>query len=35
LKDAMKRVAHYEKPSDRERRKKGAQSRRASAKRST
>jgi small subunit ribosomal protein S21 len=33
LKDAMKRVAYYEKPSDRERRKKGAQSRRASAKR--
>jgi ribosomal protein S21 len=29
LKDAMKRVAYYEKPSDRERRKKGAQSRRA------
>ncbi len=29
LKDAMKRVAHYEKPSDRERRKKGAESRRA------
>jgi len=29
LKDAMKRVAYYEKPSDRQRRKKGAQSRRA------
>ncbi len=32
LKDAMKRVAYYEKPSDRERRKKGAQTRRAAAK---
>ena len=32
LKDAMKRVAYYEKPSDRERRKKGVQSRRAAAK---
>ena len=30
LKDAMKRVAYYEKPSDKERRKKGARSRRAS-----
>ncbi len=29
LKDAMKRVAYYEKPSDKERRKKGMQSRRA------
>jgi small subunit ribosomal protein S21 len=33
LKDAMKRVAYYEKPSDRQRRKKGAQSRRAASKR--
>ena len=31
LKDAMKRVAYYEKPSDRQRRKKGEQSRRAAA----
>ena len=31
LRDAMKRVAYYEKPSDRERRKKGVQSRRAAA----
>ena len=29
LKDAMKRVAYYEKPSDKARRKKGAASRRA------
>ena len=29
LRDAMKRVAYYEKPSDKERRKKGARSRRA------
>ena len=31
LRDAMKRVAHYEKPSDRARRKRGAQARRAAA----
>jgi small subunit ribosomal protein S21 len=29
LKDAMKRVAYYEKPSDKERRKRGARARRA------
>ena len=29
LKDAMKRAAYYEKPSDKERRKKGVQQRRA------
>jgi ribosomal protein S21 len=32
LKDAMKRAAYYEKPSDKQRRKKGAQSRRAATK---
>jgi ribosomal protein S21 len=31
LKDAMQRIAHYEKPSDKWRRKKGMQSRRAAA----
>ena len=31
LKDAMRRVAYYEKPSDKERRKKGMQSRQAAA----
>ncbi len=31
LKDAMKRAAYYEKPSDKERRKKGARSRRAAS----
>jgi ribosomal protein S21 len=31
LRDAMKRAAYYEKPSDRQRRKKGVQSRRAAA----
>ena len=31
LRDAMKRVAHYETPSDRARRKRGAQARRAAA----
>ena len=31
LKDAMKRVAYYEKPSDKKRRKKGMQSRRSAA----
>jgi ribosomal protein S21 len=31
LKDAMKRAAHYEKPSDKNRRKRGQQARRAMA----
>ena len=31
LKDAMQRAAYYEKPSDKQRRKKGMQSRRAAA----
>ena len=31
LKDAIKRVSYYEKPSDKKRRKKGMQSRRAAA----
>jgi ribosomal protein S21 len=31
LKDAMKRAAYYEKPSDKQRRKKGQQARRANA----
>ena len=32
LRDAMKRAAYYEKPSDKQRRKKAAQSRRGAAK---
>ena len=31
LRDAMKRAAYYEKPSDKQRRKKGIQTRRAAA----
>jgi small subunit ribosomal protein S21 len=34
LKDAIKRSAYYEKPSDKQRRKKGMQTRRAAAARS-